>query len=181
MKKILLASVFLGASSVVFAGSSDVESQPVATFSFQPTPYVELNMGAGELQSQYKFLWNVNAGYRFWPHFAVEAGFLRFNEVKEFVLTNTITTNAYGFDVAAVGLMPANDFIDLFAKAGVMFERYHQESQGADTYFNHFGLLIGGGAAYNITSALYASVEANYFVADSQAMYLGGVGYHFAM
>ncbi len=122
MKKLLAILLTLTGSSVFAAG-------PV---------YIDANIGTST-GSSYNFAGNANAGYMFNRYFGVEGGF-------------TASNNYYLYDVAAKGVLPLGDVVDLYGKLGFGLSNYNGPNANGDIFY-------GAGVAFHIAPDWQLHVE----------------------
>lgn len=158
--------------------------------------YLDANVGYGKVNQTINnapkndnsgFAWNVNAGYKFTPNWAVEMGYTRyadldFGNVPGYGPTKSI--QPYTVHFAAKGIYPAGDKISLFGKLGLAYvASYLPNNIPAPNGDFTLSTFAGIGASYAITNNLEFKVEASGIgkTARSPSIYLGtvGLGYTF--
>lgn len=153
MRNIKLSAFVVGA---LLASSAMAEGQP----------YVFGEWGSSSFKNISPFpnpgLFELGAGYRFHQNVAAELGFSVFGDSK--VVGGGITTTASpsSYHLAAVGIYPVNDAIEVFAKAGFSSNKVTFTTTGlggATTSSSNSGLFLGLGASYKVTPAVVLRVQ----------------------
>ncbi len=109
----------------------------------------------------------VTGGYKFLENFALEASYINFGDAEDnFVPVWTL--EADGFNFAAVGIIPVNEQIELFAKVGMFMWDYSLNEAGYGEFFSDDGndLSYGFGAAVNLTEQFGLLIEYQKFELD---------------
>lgn len=131
--------------------------------------------------------WNVNLGYQFNPYFAVEVGYIAMPDVTANFAANIANKATLdGFAIDAKGILPINQKVDLFAKAGAidMSQKQTVSVSGAtaDTVSGSaWTPELGLGADYNVTKNVAITLQdiytmgAQYNGTDSQNLFSGTV------
>lgn len=203
MKKLILATVgasalILGAAAVA-GGPDQDQQQPVAN----PAGfYVGANLGAGSIDNpEYNgtdfslknehFVWGVDAGYQFNQYLAIEAGYLSLPSQK-LTEKDTGTTTHYNQSavyLAAKGIYPVADKVNVFGKAGIAYRIASAKDDqsgfiGIDGT-NKLSPLFAVGVSYDVTNNIALDVTGTTILKNTdqfKAAYLGtaGVSYKFA-
>lgn len=225
MKKLVAGFVgvaALGAFSLAMAGgiTSGMVSDNGFSDSNESSFFVSGNLGEDKVDAHHSdfntinpnfpghrwltgFAWNVNLGYQFNRYFALETGYTHFHSAEEQIANtvslNTLDTHLSGIDLVAKGILPLNDQLNLFAKAGgmILFNRQvlHITPQlpptilpsTTTTHATHIVPEFGLGAAYNITHHVALTIQGITTLGKANstkpATYAGyaGVSYKFNM
>ena len=147
--------------------------------------YVEGNIGYGKVKIKVPNLstkntgiaGNLNAGYKFNENFAVEGGAGLFSKVK--AAGAKAYTGNYYFDIAARGIIPLNNGVNLFAKAGLAVVHTDIKNWLANNgNYTKPTVLLGGGISYYINSHVGVSISGLYLnkVKRVPVMYAGTLG-----
>ena len=115
--------------------------------------------------------WKVFGGYKIMPNLAIEGAYIDFGEystVHQFENRDEDPAfEAHGLSLSAVGIIPVNERINLFAKVGVLhweqevsdpnhLERGTQHNEGTD-------LALGLGAEIKLSKNISLRAEAEHF------------------
>ncbi|TAL07496.1 MAG: hypothetical protein EPO03_05085 [Porticoccaceae bacterium] len=120
--------------------------------------------------------WELFGGYRLNSHFALEAGWIDLGKFKAAGISSgtgdtwdagpvSANVKVDGFDVAAVGIWPIGDRLELFGKVGGLYSKadYSVTNAGLSGSNNEHNtdVLFGAGANYKLTqnAALRAEVR----------------------
>jgi OOP family OmpA-OmpF porin len=145
--------------------------------------------------------WSLNLGYQFNPYFALEGGYVDFGkyDLKGAVSAPAVDSidgryKAYGYDLSAVGILPLQQGLSVYGKAGVFHSRSDLEASSSGTVpvsgASHWGNsgTFGVGAGYDFTKNVVGKLEWNRYlnVGDSSTtgrgdidLYSVGVAYKF--
>ena len=145
--------------------------------------------------------WSLNLGYQFNPYFALEGGYVDFGkyDLKGDVSAPAADTidgryKAYGYDLSAVGILPLQQGLSVYGKAGVFHSRSDLEASSSGAVpvssASHWGNsgTFGVGAGYDFTKNVVGKLEWNRYlnVGDSSTtgrgdidLYSVGVAYKF--
>ncbi|CAN5429480.1 outer membrane beta-barrel protein [soil metagenome] len=142
----------------------------------------------------------IQGGYRLSPNLAVEGGYIDFGKTKYQATyaggTAQGTLKAGGVDIAARGILPVSDKIDLFAKGGLVAARVKSSlTAGApaggatgDTSKTVVRPLLGIGAQYKLTEKVSLRLDLDHVSGlgsssqtgkMSATMLSGGLAYSF--
>jgi OOP family OmpA-OmpF porin len=145
--------------------------------------------------------YSLNLGYLFNPHFAVEGGYVdfgkfNFNSAVSAPTADTINGNykAHGYNLSAVGIVPLNQGLSVYGKAGAFRSRAELDANstgmvpvsGASDWETH--PTFGIGAGYDFTKNIIGKLEWNRYlnVGDSNTtgrgdidLYTAGVAFKF--
>jgi len=105
--------------------------------------------------------WRLQAGYKFNPYFAIEAGYIDLGQAdyKASFAGGTAkgSEKAGGIDLAVLGMIPVMDKLSVFGKAGLVLAKVETRlNSGAPAATNikdsstEVRPLLGAGAAYNV-------------------------------
>jgi OmpA-OmpF porin, OOP family len=105
--------------------------------------------------------WRLQAGYKFNPYFAVEAGYIDLGKADYkanfFGGTAKGSEKAGGIDFAALGIIPVTDNFSLFGKAGLVAAKVQTKltsgapaAIGVNDTSTEVKPLIGAGATYSL-------------------------------
>lgn len=114
--------------------------------------------------------YKLQAGYQFTPNFALEGGYVDLGQQNYHVAYDTGWAKAKvdprGFNIDALGILPVNDSLSVFGKAGAIEAktRYHIEGADAD------GGFADGRDKYRVSPNF--GVGAEYAVNDAAAVRL---------
>ena len=107
-----------------------------------------------------KGLVKIYGGYQFTPNWGAE---VQYSDLGKRDITGLAgTTGSFSssqFSIAGTGTLPLNSGFSLLGKLGVSGNRITTSGNVVAGTGNNSGLLLGIGAAYNITSALSVRVE----------------------
>lgn len=103
---------------------------------------------------------SVSGGYKFHPNFALEASYINFGDTEDNIAP-IWTLEADGFNVSAVGILPAVENVDLFAKVGAFMWDAELDESGFGKRDKDSGtdLSYGVGASVNLTDQFSVLVE----------------------
>lgn len=120
--------------------------------------------------------YKLQAGYQFTPNFAIEGGYVDLGELNYTASLNDILfaykakvkVDAKGWNIDAVGILPLNKYLSLFAKAGVIDANvknktvvsYNYIGETSDTESStDIKPLFGIGASYSFNDNIAARIE----------------------
>ena len=190
MKKVIVS--LIGASALIVSaagmaatnvGNNNGPEAPVNAAGV----YVNGSIGAGNLSTKDNsdikrghFVWSADAGYQFNQYIAAELGYISLPTLKD--RTTKVKLNSSAIYLAAKGILPINEKVDVFGKAGVArrtegveFKDGTTISSGKDKY----SPLLAVGADYNLTSKLAVTVQGTTLLKNTKAypaVYMGTVG-----
>ncbi len=129
------------------------------------------------------FGFNAYAGYQFNKNFALEGDYL--NLPNEDFGNSIRGRENYALGVAAKGILPFNNGLDIYGKVGIASVHHEFRSPNVALTgtgsFHRAAMLVGAGADYNLTQnvALTAEFDATTKSGPVPAMTLGTVGLKF--
>ncbi len=96
----------------------------------------------------------VSGGYRFNPNFALEGGLTLIGESTLYGTGTSSTLRQSDARFLAVGILPLNQSVELFGKAGLgaHYARITNNVNGNYNYYTNTNLILGVGAQFNINS-----------------------------
>ncbi len=147
--------------------------------------YVNGNAGYGHVDtpnivdkdlkfSRNSFAWSGNVGYQFNPYIAVEAGYMALPYTKaksksfdtvNLATNSTVKGKTDAITVAAKGIYPINQQVDLFGKAGLAYlsrtavVNVNGNVTSTKIKGNHITPLFGLGVDYNLTQNWAVNVQ----------------------
>lgn len=143
--------------------------------------------------------WRLQAGYKFNPYFAVEAGYIDLGKADyKATYTGGVakgSEKAGGVDLAVLGILPVTDNLSFFAKAGLIAAKVETKlSSTAPAVTNikdsstEVRPLIGAGATYSVSKNIDLRVDYDRVTGLGKAgkggsmddnMFSAGVSYNF--
>lgn len=205
VKKLLILSATgvaaLGATAA-YAGGPDFAPAPVPAF--EPMVYVEGYLGYADVDwrnfalspftafsdnSRGGFTGGGDIGYQFTPHLGVEFGGYWLPRVRGSFFGIPVRVTSWFLYLAGKLTVPVYDRIDLFGKIGAGWRRLRGISPFGASDNDYWRPIFAGGATYHITHEFTASFQyirfpariSSFTAAPAANLYLGGVGYQFAV
>jgi OOP family OmpA-OmpF porin len=121
--------------------------------------------------------YSLDLGYQVNPYFAVEGGYVDFGKfdfssAASAPTADTINGNykAYGYDLSAVGILPLQQGLSVYSKAGAFRSRADLDASStglvAVSGANHWGThpTFGVGAGYDFTKNMVGKLEWNRYL-----------------
>ncbi len=100
------------------------------------------------------YVWNINMGYEIDQYWGFELGYTRFAGVSYVATVPGTVRNAqlYGIDILAIGTLPINEQLNLFAKAGAM-NMFGKPTQPTEPAYYRTRIVpeFGVGLGYGLT------------------------------
>lgn len=108
-------------------------------------------------------------GYKVNRNFAIEASYLDLGESEDDI-TPVWTIEVDGINLSAVGIMPVNEQIDIFAKVGMYMWNISVSEAGFGEFYSEDGtdLSFGFGASVNVTPQFGLVFEYQKFEVDDE-------------
>ena len=122
------------------------------------------------------------AGYKFNQYFAVEGFYADFGEVSATVNGTDVDVDYDGYGLSVVGILPATDNFDVFAKLGYYHAEADASSSVGSVSSSGSDVTYGIGASYSFTEAFAVRAEWERFNTDDDAdidLLSAGVSYSF--
>lgn len=219
VKKLLLLAAAGAAvvGTTAFAGGVDsTYSAPMAATAPTSYFYVQGNVGYAttDWANEYGdwvgswskgnggFTWGVDAGYMWTQNLGLELGYYMFPKATGSVtatgaaesripgvLGDSVSDDQWAVYGAAKFAVPVYPNLDIYAKAGVGYNRNNHSIAGVSTSYHKWGFVGGAGVDYTFDNNVFVDVQYMYFQGDNSATnwvapvstYTAGVGYKFAM
>lgn len=210
VKKLLIlaaaSAATMGATAAFAGGVDSTYSAPMATTA--PTSYFYVQGNVGYATTGWKdavgaangtswkkgnggFTWGVDAGYMWTQNLGLEVGYYMFPKAS---YTNTtsqaISNDQWAVYGAAKFAVPVYPNLDVYAKAGIGYNRNEQNVAGTKTNFHKWGFVGGAGVDYTFDNNVFLDVQYMYFQGQNKNgvmqvaginTYTAGVGYKFSM
>jgi opacity protein-like surface antigen len=164
------------ALSIIISVITSIFALPALATGSQPSGwYFEGNIGesrtslyTGNSIANSGFAWNINAGYKFMPYVAAEAGYTSYSTASIKSTPNSGSkigeNTAYSYDFAAKGILPVNDSgLNLFGKLGAAVMKTHIINTNPSV------AVVPGSGTHNSIS-LYCGLGVEYFVISNVAL-----------
>lgn len=167
MKKLLLSCLILGSSSVYAAGNT----------------YVDGNIGVNTSWSTLAL--NADVGYMFNKYVGLEGGFTYSPGYSQSWYNASYSSDYWMFDGAVKGVLPLSNIVSLYGKLGIAFNNYTSSWSGncpgcnASYTGSDVGLLVGGGAQFNLSRDWSLHLEDYTSTGGNPNMFVFGAQYNF--
>ncbi|HEX5393129.1 MAG TPA: outer membrane beta-barrel protein [Rhodocyclaceae bacterium] len=106
--------------------------------------------------------YSVNVGYQFNRYFAVEANYTDFGKFKVSNAVGTGDWKSDGVGVSAVGILPMDNRLALYGKAGAFYSDTRVDNLGVSNDKRTNG-TVGVGASYDFGNRIIGKAEWNYY------------------